>query len=113
MTSLEEYCVFKNHQFIVTDNGLETVKGAPPYWLTVDQLLDTRYEEGGEIYEHLADFGSKTWIVPEFFLEAFEAALLHHGARLVRPVDPMILERSKAAFWINVQRKRASRTAAK
>lgn len=105
--------MFKNHQFNVTDNGLETVKGAPPYWLTVDQLLEIRHEEGGEIYEHLADFGSKTWIVPEFFLEAFEAALLHHAARLVRPVDPVILDRSIATFWKNVQRKRASRTAAK
>lgn len=102
--------MYMNSQWRVTQRGLETVEGAArDYWIDASKLVETRLESDGLVYEHLADLGLKTWLIQEFFEEAYEAALAYHAARLPTPVDATILERSKRVFRENVERTRRTR----
>ncbi len=102
--------MYANMQWQVTPRGLETLERAEcDYWITAAQLVETRLEADGPIYEFFVDLGLKTWLVPEFLEEAYDKALAVHAERLPNPVDVETWERSKKAFRANVMRRRAQK----
>jgi hypothetical protein len=95
---------FENHQWSVTDYGVESVRPAAPYYhFNKERLLETG-NLAGEMYDWPVHMAEKTWVDIEAFIEAFEKALDLHGYRA--KVDQAMLTKSLARA-----RKEAHRTA--
>jgi hypothetical protein len=69
----------KNHQWEVTQFGIESVRPAPEYPILKSRLTETTERGRATYYDwpiHLAD---KSWVDIEAFLEAFADALSTHA----------------------------------
>jgi hypothetical protein len=66
---------FQNHQWLVTDYGVESVRPATPYYhFNKERLLETG-NRGGEMYGWPVHLAEKTWVDIEAFIEVFQKAL--------------------------------------
>jgi hypothetical protein len=84
---------FKNHQWSVTDYGVEAVKPAPYYHFDKKRILETG-NRGGELYDWPVHMAEKTWVDLEAFIEVFLKAIDMHG--YAEKVDRDMLDRSLA-----------------
>lgn len=86
---------FENHQWSVTDYGVESVRPGAPYHYHFDKsrLLETG-NHGGEMYDWPVHMAEKTWIDIEAFIEAFVKALDLHTGSYRGAVDQVMLEKS-------------------
>ncbi|MGO6738028.1 hypothetical protein ACC732_26425 [Rhizobium ruizarguesonis] len=83
---------FRNHQWAVTDYGLESVvPGAPyEYNISAGTLLGTGSAGAGEFYDWPLQMFGKTWVDKDAFVEAFNKALEAHG----KEADKELLQKS-------------------
>jgi hypothetical protein len=87
---------FKNHQWSVTDYGVESVRPAAPYYhFAKTRLLETG-NRGGELYDWPIQLAEKTWVDIEAFIEVFLKALELHAGGYAGKVDEAMLSRSLA-----------------
>jgi len=86
---------FENHQWSVTDYGVESVRpGAPHhYHFEKSRLLEAR-DHGDELYNWPIHMAEKSWIDIEAFNEAFVKALDLHAGSYPGTVDKSTLEMS-------------------
>ena len=86
--------IFQNHQWSVTDYGVESVKPAPEYHFAAKRLLETGSAGRGEMYDWPVQMSEKTWVDIEAFIEAFTRALEIHKGKYKGEVDPKLLSAS-------------------
>lgn len=87
---------FKNHQWSVTDYGVEAVKPAPYYHFDKSRLLETGNRGDESYYDWPLQLAEKTWVDIEAFLEAFVKALELHAGSFLGKVDEEKLSKSLA-----------------
>ncbi len=73
--------LFENHQWKVTDYGVESVKPAPTYHFYAERLLEERGAGDGEYYDWPAHMAEKSWVDIRAFNEAFAKAIELHAGR--------------------------------
>jgi hypothetical protein len=89
--------LFENHQWSVTDYGVEAVRPAAPYYhFDKSRLLETTDLGFGEIYDWPVHMAEKTWVDIEAFIEVFVKALELHAQSYRGTVDQTILSKSLA-----------------
>jgi hypothetical protein len=89
--------LFANHQWSVTDYGVEAVRpDAPYYHFGADRILETTDRGGQLFYDWPIHLGEKTWVDIEAFIEVFLKAIEMHAGRLGGKVDQDVLARSLA-----------------
>ncbi len=84
--------MFKNFQWAVTENGMDTVKPEVPYDFNAERLTETTDRANGTFYDWPVHMAEKTWVNVEAFNEAFKQALEFHKSRYSPAVDPKMLE---------------------
>jgi hypothetical protein len=87
--------LFENHQWQVTDFGVESIRPAPTYPIPADRLLEARWGRA-PVYSFPMQMAQKTWVDIEAFIEAFEKALQLLADRIEGSVDPEKLTASIA-----------------
>ena len=79
---------YKNVQWEVSDCGLQAIEGAivpskegttPRYEISANRLLETTVREGKVLYLWPVHMFEKTWVDPELFIDAYDAALKAQG----------------------------------
>jgi hypothetical protein len=85
---------FENHQWSVTDYGVEAVRPAAPYYHFDKTRLLEAGNSGGELYDWPAHMAEKTWVDIEAFIEAFVKALELHAGKYGGTVDEAMLKKS-------------------
>jgi len=70
---------FKNHQWQVTNNGLETVAELVDSYIPHNRLLNLRTTGSESLYELPLHMAEKTWLDYCAFEEAYRMALQHHS----------------------------------
>jgi hypothetical protein len=88
---------FENHQWSVTDYGVESVKPAPEYHFEANRLLETGSAGREEMYDWPIHMADKTWVDIEAFIEAFIRAIDIHKGKYKGEVDPEMLSASVGA----------------
>jgi hypothetical protein len=88
--------LFENHQWQVTDYGVESVKPAPGYHFEARRLLENESAGQGELYDWPVQMAEKNWVDIEAFIEAFVKALDLHAGSCKGKVDQAILRESIA-----------------
>jgi hypothetical protein len=96
--------LFQNHQWAVTDHGVESVKPAPTYHFNAERLLETNGAGLGQLYDWPIHMAEKTWVDTEAFIDAFLQALKLHAGRYEGKADP-----SKLSATIDKARQEARR----
>ncbi len=95
--------VFKNEQWMVTDFGIEAIRGAQPfgivgltsiYEIPASRLLEITDRGENQYYDWPVHMAEKTWINIELFTEAFMQALKIHKDKYKGEVDQSMLEAS-------------------
>jgi hypothetical protein len=86
---------FQNHQWSVTDYGVESVTPGAPYHYHFDKsrLLEAG-DYGDKLYDWPIHMAEKTWIDIEAFNEAFVKALDLHAGSYGGTVDKPTLEKT-------------------
>jgi hypothetical protein len=79
--------LFENHQWQVTDYGVESIKPAPTYNFSADRLLETQGAGAGQFYDWPVHMAEKTWVDIEAFIEAFTQAVKPHAGKFKGSVD--------------------------
>jgi hypothetical protein len=87
---------FKNHQWAVTDYGVESLKPAPDYHFTAQRLTEQTDRGNGPVYDWPPHMAEKTWVDTEAFIEAFTNALEIHAGKYDPPLDEAMLRASIA-----------------
>jgi hypothetical protein len=82
--------LFENHQWQVTDYGMESAKPAPTYHFEGRRLLETQGAGMGEMYDWPVHMAEKTWVDVEAFIEAFTQALKLHSDKIGKVNDDML-----------------------
>ena len=91
--------LYRNHQWMVTKDGLESVKPAPTYPINADRLWDKQDRGHGEMYDFPLQMAEKSWVDIDAFVEAFRSALEYHSSLLGKSIDTDLLNIScNAAF---------------
>jgi hypothetical protein len=87
--------LFQNHQWAVTDYGMESVKPGAPYHyhFSADRLLEPVGLRDG-LYGWPRHMARKPWVDVDAFIEAFEKAIDIHCGRYLGTPDPDKLETS-------------------
>jgi hypothetical protein len=86
--------LFQNHQWAVTEDGLESIKPLTPYLIEANRLLDRRGVGEGKFYDWPIQLAKKSWVDIEAFIEAFSRALELHAGKYEGKVDPDVLRAS-------------------
>jgi len=86
--------VFENHQWEVTDYGVESKRPAPTYNFEAARLLETADHGHGPMYDWPVHMAEKTWVDIEAFIEAFEQALAIHKGKYDGKADPEMMSES-------------------
>ncbi|HLZ01824.1 MAG TPA: hypothetical protein VKR55_06690 [Bradyrhizobium sp.] len=87
---------FKNHQWAVTDYGVEVVKPTSYYHFDKTRLLESTDYGSGELYDWPVHMAEKTWVDIEAFIEVFLKALELHAGSYRGNVDKEMLTKSLA-----------------
>jgi hypothetical protein len=88
--------VFANHQWAVTDFGIEAVEPLPTYEIEAERLGETTERAGVPLYDWPVHMAEKIWVDIEAFIEAFEVALRKHAGTYGDPLDQSMLDDSYA-----------------
>ncbi|MCK1494447.1 hypothetical protein IVB14_29575 [Bradyrhizobium sp. 180] len=88
--------LFQNHQWSVTDYGVEAVKPAPYYHFDKTRLLEATDHGSGTMYDWPVHMAEKTWVDIEAFIEVFVKALDLHAGSYGGTVDKGMLAKSLA-----------------
>ena len=88
--------LFKNDQWAVTEEGLQSIKpGAPyEYYISADRLLEKGGAGRGEVYDWPLQLAEKTWVDLEAFIQAYRKAIEIHVGKYSGAVDQDLLELS-------------------
>jgi hypothetical protein len=88
--------LFQNHQWAVTDAGLQSIEPAAPmeYHIAADRLREKAGAGRGEVYDWPLHMAEKSWVDLGAFVEAFRKALELHAGKYRGHVDPALLEES-------------------
>jgi len=86
--------LYENHQWAVTEDGIESIKPETIYPIEAHRLLERHGVGGGKFYDWPVHMAKKTWVDLEAFIEAFRTALRLHAGKYQGQVDPDILEAS-------------------
>ncbi len=81
---------FKNHQWQVTRDGIESID-SDPYYVDIERLIDMRKHGNGFIYDLPSHMAEKQWVDLEAFIEAWLEAISTHARRLSVPFDEKLL----------------------
>jgi len=85
---------FENHQWAVTDYGLESIQLPWEYPIAASRLLETRGSADSKLYNWPVHLAQKKWIDIEAFIEAFNKALELHEDEYRGSVDFLVLGKS-------------------
>ena len=85
---------FKNHQWEVNEDGLDSCGDAPHYEVDAKRLSETTDRLGILYYNWPVHMAEKIWVDIEAFIEAFTKALDIHKGVYPYPKDEEMLERS-------------------
>ena len=86
----------ENHQWAVTDYGLESVEPSAPYgyYIEARRLLEMWGAGEGQLYDWPIHMAGKDWVDLGAFLEAYKKGLEVHADRYDGEVDSTLLEAS-------------------
>ena len=87
--------LYQNHQWAVTDYGVESVKPAPTYHFSADRLLEEAGAGMGKLYDWPVHMAEKTWVDINAFNDAFTKAIELHAGRYKGTVDRAKLAASR------------------
>jgi hypothetical protein len=101
---------FQNHQWTVTELGLEGVisRGVSEYFIPASRLLVANGIGGGKYYDWPLQLAAKTWIDIGAFNEAFRVALEYHKGKYRGEVDQAMLAASLCYAVEQARRRTAS-----
>ena len=86
--------LFQNHQWSVTDYGVESVRPEAPYYhFEKRRILETE-NRGDELYDWPIHMAEKTWVDIEAFIEVFLKAIELHAGSFKGKVDEAMLQKS-------------------
>jgi hypothetical protein len=88
--------LFENHQWQVTDYGVESAKPAPTYHFEARRVLETGSAGREELYDWPVHMAEKTWVDIEAFIEPFVKATEIHAGKYKGRVDAAMLKASIA-----------------
>ena len=77
--------LYENHQWAVTEDGIESIKPGFTYPIEAHRLLERHGVGEGKLYDWPVHMAKKTWVDIEAFIDAFSGALrLYAGSTKVR-----------------------------
>jgi len=89
--------LYQNHQWAVTDDGIESVEPAPTYYIAASRLTEMGGAGEHVLYDWPVLMAEKTWVDIAAFIQAFEKALEIHAGNslplLMRQCWPQALPR--------------------
>jgi hypothetical protein len=88
--------LYQNHQWAVTDYGVESVKPAPTYHFNAERLLEAAGAGMGKLYDWPVHMAEKSWVSIDAFNDAFVKAIEIHAGRYEGKVDQAKLTASIA-----------------
>jgi hypothetical protein len=86
--------LYENHQWAVTEHGIESVKPAPTYPIEANRLLERDGVGRGKLYDWPVHMAQKSWVDIEAFIDAFSRALRLHAGKYKGDADPDTLRAS-------------------
>ena len=89
--------VFRNGQWLVTNEGVDRADGQSSYWFGINRVFEIDDHRGPtKLYSWPPHMAEKTWVDIGAFNEAFEQALRFQADRTGTPVDEDMLSASYA-----------------
>jgi len=79
--------LYQNHQWAVTDYGVESVKPERKYHFSADRLLEEAGAGMGVLYFWPVHMAEKPWVDTKAFNDAFTKAIELHAGRYKGTVD--------------------------
>jgi hypothetical protein len=86
--------LYQNHQWAVTEDGIESIKPGTTYPIEAHRLLERHGVGGDKFYDWPVHMAQKTWVDIEAFIDAFSRALRLHAGKYKGDADPDTLRAS-------------------
>ncbi|MET3762310.1 hypothetical protein [Sphingomonas sp. UYEF23] len=100
--------VFRNQQWLVTDEGIDRADGQSSYWIGIGRVFESDdYPGPPKLYNWPPHMAKKIWVNVGMFNEAFEQAIRFQADRGSIAVDESML----AASYAEADRLRGARNA--
>ena len=86
--------IFKNSEWVATDDCIEALAGDKSYWIEIDQVFEETERNGIAYYNLPIHLAEKEWVAIPLFFEVFVSALRYQAKRTGTPIDESMLART-------------------
>lgn len=86
--------IFKNSEWVVTDDSIEALAGDKGYWIEMDEIFRETSRDGIAYYTWPIQLAEKNWVAIPLFFEAFLSALRCRAKQTGLAIDEPMLART-------------------